>query len=188
MQISAALDPLPLQTAEIIHHVLSSMETPSPNDGDISQFTHANLFGIFLTLAFSILTQPMGSLLMGFPLDPPLSQFRRIALQPVLLWRLNPLAAATEGWLILLLLGENAIRFWRTCSPSAPLPARLRHLLEELQIVATALLMIRAHHPDKVKKDILRDLRSFPGAIFLFGYDQEGGNLLFPQGDNSYFF
>ncbi|KAH6865349.1 hypothetical protein B0T10DRAFT_468184, partial [Thelonectria olida] len=126
-----------------------------------NQFTHANLFGIYLTLVFCVLTQPVGSLLMDMPFGAQRSLLTRLGLLPLRLWRLNPIACGAEGWLILVILGKRAVELWNSKSlvrGNAPLGLHLERLLDRMHVVATSLLIIRAHQVDESGKQIVQQL------------------------------
>src|SRR5512140_1404871 len=132
-------------------------DTGDPASAD-SHFTHANLFGIYLTLVFCVLTQPAGNLLMDFRADFAPYVLKRLALFPLRFWRLNPIACGAEGWLILAILARTATGRWTSSSSTsrdAPLRIRLRRLLDEMHVAATALLVGRTLQPDTSKEKML---------------------------------
>jgi hypothetical protein len=129
-----------------------------------NQFSRASLFGIYLTLAFCVLTQPVGSLLMGFPIGEPVSLAWRQALLPLQCWRLNPIACGAEGWLIIVTFAERCINGWVSLPQDAPLRLRLKRLLDKMFVVATALLILRAQYVDESRDWMLSELkRLVPG-------------------------
>lgn len=143
----------------------STTTTPTVDPGELasldSQFTHANLFGVYLTLVFCVLTQPLGSLLMGFPLELPRSLPARLSLFPLHLWRLNPIACGAEGWLILAILVKRAIEVGRLTPRNTPPRLRWERFLDWMHVGAMALLIIRMPQTDKNKRKICKALSSF---------------------------
>ncbi|PNP75167.1 hypothetical protein FNYG_11493 [Fusarium nygamai] len=126
-----------------------------------NQFTHANLFGIYLTLVFCILTQPIGSLLMNMPSDAPKSLSARLGLFLLRFWRLNPIVCGAEGWLILVILGKRAVELSASkplLRGDAPLGLRFERLLDQMHVVATSLLIIRAQQVDESGRQVVQQL------------------------------
>lgn len=79
---------------------LSGSVTPirlEAGDDDADRFTRANLFGLFMTIAFCLVVQPYGSLLYAKPQSLP-GRFS------FFFWRLNPLACGAEAVLVALIL------------------------------------------------------------------------------------
>lgn len=76
-------------------HELLTESGSTPSDDGNNAFSRANAFGLFLTLSFCLLVQPVGSLLYTWP---PSSFGRAI----FFFWRLSPLASAMEALLLVI--------------------------------------------------------------------------------------
>lgn len=104
-------------------------------DANNSAFSRANVFGLFLTLAFCLLLQPYGSLLYM----RPRSSSGRVVF---FFWRLNPLACFMESVLL-------AVAFFDGIHFALKRPlARQNHPLsswKHLRVTATAIQLLRAH-------------------------------------------
>ncbi|KAL8364604.1 hypothetical protein RB595_003746 [Gaeumannomyces hyphopodioides] len=126
------------------------------------QISRASLFGMYLTLAFCVLTQQQGSLLMEVSFGPRRSLWSLLGLLPLRLWRLNPVACAAEAWLIAAVLSKQAALHCWTSRPfiagqeTAPLRLRVERLLDRVCVVSMALLIMRGHQVDGSGEQILR--------------------------------
>jgi len=98
-------------------------------------FSLANVFGVFLTLSFCLLTQPFGSLLYA----KPAGVFGRIVF---FFWRLNPLACLAEAVLILYGLLDA---IWMAIRNLHGAPTTRVGFGESMHITATAILLLRGH-------------------------------------------
>lgn len=108
---------------------LHQPETPPATQ---SEFTAANVFGLFLTLTLCLLSQPVGSLLYCAGRPGP---FRSLVLA---LWRLNPLACVSEALIISIAIGQTT---WATLQNRQ---ASFREWRTRLRRTAAALLLLRA--------------------------------------------
>ncbi|KAK1827007.1 hypothetical protein QBC39DRAFT_363009 [Podospora conica] len=110
-------------------------DTPPPeaSPSTHSEFTSANVFGVFFTLILCLLSQPVGSLLYcaGRP-----GRFRSLVLA---LWRLNPLACLCEALIIFITIGRTT---WNTFQNRQS--TNLSGWKTRLRRTAAALLLLRA--------------------------------------------
>jgi hypothetical protein len=105
------------------------MEETSSNGGN--PISRSEILGIFVTLSVCLLTQPYGSLLHRY--------------HAMLLWRLNPLACASEALIIAFFLLQTGWEARR----------KKRNWKDELHLTAAALLFLRANKWDWVEHDNL---------------------------------
>jgi hypothetical protein len=126
------------------------MKQPAPRSTSPSsltdlgqQFSHANLFGIFLTLQLCQFTQPHGSLL-----------FRGLG---GLFWRCNPIASFTEACIILWYLTRAAFSSSRQ-GPGLQHALHRAKVFSNLQATASGLLLLRSHTKDETSSDIVERL------------------------------
>lgn len=123
-----------------------------------SEFTHANLFGLYLTLSLCVLAQPVGNLISNTPSpEDPVSY-------NILAWRLNPIACGLEGLFIFIILGKRAIELWLSTELESSLPPnntrhRFIHWVDGIHVTAISLLIIRADAVDSRGYRIVELLR-----------------------------
>lgn len=111
-------------------------------DTESSQFTRANLAGLFFTLGFCLLTQPWDSLLYR----PPTDSRSWTARLPFFIGRLNPIAGAAEAAIIITCLFDTAVdllqRYRQGTSGGRLL---FSDRADEFHVTAAALLLLRAN-------------------------------------------
>ncbi|KAN0101669.1 hypothetical protein V8E51_012179 [Hyaloscypha variabilis] len=108
---------------------------PDTSTGSGNNFTRASMIGMFVALQLCQITQPYGSLL-----------FRGSG---GAFWRCNPISSFTEACIIYFYLGRNVFRTWRRGNGK---------VMEELQLVAGGLLLLRASNADEDAEGLLDEL------------------------------
>lgn len=134
-------------------------------DANSSEFTQANLIGLFLTISLCLLTQPWGSLLYR-PLDKDYPAIARILF---FIWRVYPIACVAETVIILVCYIDTALEIRRRCL-DAQRRVTVSEILNSLHISAVALLLIRANDDrggpvEEVLEENLSRIQSIPGVI-----------------------
>jgi hypothetical protein len=120
-----------------------------PKSDSTNELSTEAVFGMFLTLALCLLTQPQGSLLHGRRED-------WMGKVLFLIWRLNPLACFSEAVAVFIVLGDTVRELWR--EEQRP---NWSHWISRFQITAAALLLLRA----RVRDDDISVLRLLHGDI-----------------------
>lgn len=118
----------------------SAQQTSFPLTGAITSenentFTRANIFGLYLTLAFVLLVQPFGSLVYTKPSSA-------LGRSVFFFWRLNPLACALEVLLFIVALLYTFYMAIRTRRHSTDIQLSLG---EHLRVTAAAVNLLRRH-------------------------------------------
>jgi hypothetical protein len=128
-------------------------------------FSLANVFGVFLTLSFCLLTQPFGSLLYA----KPAGVFGRIVF---FFWRLNPLACLAEAVLILYGLLDA---IWTAIRNLHGAPTTRVGFGESMHIAATAILLLRGHGrlPEHWRAITVEDTEQSSGPGPTTGIDEQ---------------
>ena len=104
--------------------------------GNGNNFSRASMIGMFIALQLCQLTQPYESLL-----------FRGGGGS---FWRCNPISSFTEACIIYFYLGRNVFFIWRVSGRGK--------VIQNLQLVAGALLLLRASNADEDAEALLDDL------------------------------
>ncbi|KAM7204740.1 hypothetical protein V8F20_003524 [Naviculisporaceae sp. PSN 640] len=159
--------------SDVDNGITVGLEPPN-SDASNSEFTQANLIGLFLTLSLCLLTQPWGSLLYR-PLDKDWAKFARILF---FIWRLHPIACAAETVIILVCYVYTALETRRYCL-DAQRRFTFSDVLDGLHITSIALLLLRANDDrDGPVEEVLEDkLSSAPFSTGVTEDTQVEGGL-----------
>lgn len=109
--------------------------TETTASGNENAFTRANIFGLFLTLAFVLLVQPFGSLVYAKPKSP-------VGRTIFFFWRLNPLACALEVLSLIIALIHG---IFTAVKSKRHAPGNQLRFHENLQVTAVAVTLLRRH-------------------------------------------